>query len=284
MPDDFDKSIYSLHTCAVRVLHGIIFVSLSDNPDDLDAQTKPFAEYLTFHGIEDAQIARRTPMPTAANWKLVVENFIECYHCQSAHPEYCAVHSKLKLLAAGAGTGSGPEKATEEYEPILEAWLDKVKSLGHPYQEGVFGAGIGMSRMPIAENALTESRDGQPVAPLMGKASTYDGGVSYIAFNYLNYLIASNDHALLLSFIPSDCNRTNVEASWLVNSQATSGVDYNPEDVSWVWDVTLKQDVTITENNQSGVSSSKYQPGPYSTQENMNIEFVDWYLGQIPVE
>ena len=281
MPDDFPLEDYGLHPCHIKTLDGMIFVSLADQPGGFGDVAGACREYLSFHGIENAKIARRLNLPTQANWKLVVENFIECYHCIPAHPEYCSVHSELKLLAAGAGMDSGPEAACREYGAELKAWKAQVEALGHPFLEGAFKNGAGMARMPIKEGFLTESQDGRPVSTLMGKLKDYDGGVTYISFNYLNYLFASNDHAVLLRFTPISELATEVEATWLVDGDAKEGVDYEPERVSWVWEVTLKQDATITEDNQAGVLSSRYQPGPYSDQERMNSHFIRWYLDEL---
>ena len=77
--------------------------------------------------------------------------------------------------------------------------------------------------MPIKPGYLTESQDGQPVSPLMGKFREYDGGVTIIAFNYMNYMLASNDHATLLRFTPVSELKTEVEATWLVDGRARSG-------------------------------------------------------------
>ena len=281
MPEGFSTEGYGLHACRIKVLDGLIFVCLGDEPEESHGLDDACREYLSFHGMENAKIARRLELPTRANWKLVVENFIECYHCVPAHPEYCSVHSELKLLAAGAGMGSGPEAACRDYAVELDAWRTQVEALGHPCLEGTFDHGAGMTRMPIKEGFLTESQDGRPVSTLMGKFREYDGGVTYMAFNYLNYLLASNDHAVLLRFTPISELLTDVEATWLVDAGAEEGVDYVPERVSWVWDVTLKQDAIITENNQAGILSSHYQPGPYSGQEVMNREFTCWYLDKL---
>ncbi len=275
MGKDFQSEKYGLHQCQVRVTSGIIFISLADKPDNFDDEMNHYHEHLNFHGIKDAKIARRLELPTRANWKLVVENFIECYHCIPSHPEYCSVHSELKLLAAGAGLGSGPEKENREFQLEFDRWNKKVASFGHP------GSSEYVSRMPIKEGFLTESQDGQAVAPLMGKFKKYDGGVTYIAFNYLNYLMASNDHAVILRFTPKTELETDVEVTWLVDGNAKEGVDYDPARVSWVWDVTLAQDAIITEDNQAGVMSSQFVPGPYSDQEQINKLFIQWYLGRL---
>src|SRR5690606_19772942 len=125
MPEGFDASTYNLHPCHVRVYHGLIFLCLSPgDPPDFDALYGGFARTLDFHGFADAKVAVRRNYPNAANWKLVVENFIECYHCAPAHREYCEVHPADQLLALGAGPGSGPQEATEQYQPKLDAWLE----------------------------------------------------------------------------------------------------------------------------------------------------------------
>ena len=281
MDETFDPSSYSLHSCRVNVSAGLIFVALTDDAPEFDEFIEPWTEYLSFHGIADANIAKRVNLPTAANWKLVVENFIECYHCIPAHPEYCSVHSKLKLLAAGAGMGSGPEEACREYQVEVDEWMAKTEKLGHPFLEGQFPNGGAMTRLPIRPGFETESRDGKPVAPLMGKLKKYDGGITYMSFNYLGYLFAANDNALLVRFTPISEVLTDVEATWLVDGNAESGKDFDPDEVAWVWEVTLEQDLTITEDNQAGVQSSRFVPGPYSTQENMNVWFTEWYLDRL---
>lgn len=281
MGEDFELRQHNLRTCAVHVEAGVIFVSLADNPADFSQWFSPFKRYCQFHGIADTKSAKDLVIPTRANWKLVVENFIECYHCLPSHPEYCAVHSKPKLLAAGAGTGSGPEEAQAKYQAELDPWLKTIERLGHPFWEDEFDDGGAMTRMPIGKDRLTESRDGKPMAPLLGEMREYDGGVTYLALNYLNYLFIANDYAMLLRFSPQDHEITDVEATWLVHGQAKEGVDYKVEELIWLWKVTLDQDLTITENNQSGVSSRRYSPGPYSQQEVMNKNFANWYLSKL---
>ena len=69
-------------------------------------------------------------------------------------------------------------------------------------------------------------------------------------------------------------------SGWWMLTQKKGSIMYQ-ERVSWVWDVTLKQDAIITEDNQAGILSSHYQAGPYSEQEMMNLEFTRWYLDKL---
>ena len=139
------------------------------------------------------------------------------------------------------------------------------------------GARHTIGRIPIREGFLTQSRDGQPVAPLMGDFKAYDGGVTSTQFFPINWLVADNDYAMLTRFSPLSLQETELEVTWLVREDAVEGRDYDVEKVTWLWRRTMEEDQTITENNQAGVNSRYYCPGPHSKDESLN-EFLSWYL------
>ena len=72
-----------------------------------------------------------------------------------------------------------------------------------------------------------------------------------------------------------------MDITWLVRADAEPGRDYDPENVLWFWDVTTKQDAKITEDNQAGVLSARYRPGPYSEIEATTDRILRWYLRRI---
>ena len=283
MPADFDKSSVRLASAHVQVYEGLIFLNFSnDAPPDFEDFIAPFKPLLRGHGLSSAKIAARRMYPTAANWKLVVENFFECYHCNSAHPTYCSVHDKLKMLAFGAGAGSGDDSDTALYQEKLKQWEEFSRSLGYPVgmfaddaDDTFFRSG---NRLPISDDAKTESVDGRPVAPLMNEFGEFDGGQTGCVFNPLSTILVNNDHAVLFHFIPRTSQHTDVEAIWLVAPGAVEGQDFHSANLMKVWDVTLGEDKTITENNQQGVNSTRYLPGRYSTQERRIAEFAHWYM------
>ena len=285
MPDGFDKSKFGLHKCNVRVFHGFIFVCLSkETPPDFDEEYSEFGEMLNFHGFEDAKIAVKRDYPNACNWKLVVENFIECYHCAPSHAAYSSVHPEDQLLALGAGPGSGPAEALKKYQPQWDEWAARTKEMGHPIpsvdrDENSLDM-ANLSRIPINDrNFESETKDGKPASKiLMGEFKQCDQGETAIVFNSLGYVLAMNDFALMVRFTPRDAVNTDVQLSWIVHKDAKEGVDYDPDNLSWCWDVTIKEDKIITEDNNAGILSSRYQPGPYSTQEERVASFVRWYL------
>ena len=120
MPENFNKKNWQLHKCHSIIFEGLIFINLSDNPDDFNEFIKPTRNFIKLHGLNNAKIAFRKTYPTNGNWKLTLDNFHECYHCLPAHPEYCHVHSKDYIQAYGAGNNTGPESI--EFNKKLSLW------------------------------------------------------------------------------------------------------------------------------------------------------------------
>jgi Rieske 2Fe-2S family protein len=282
MPADFSKKDHGLHRCHVRVFCGFIFINLSDQePIDFDASFGDLAPYLDFHGFADAKIAYSHSYPTTANWKLVVETFVECYHCATAHPEFCSMHPPEALVAFGAGPSSGPSDAVEKYLPTVRAWEQRAAALGRPI--GTVDDGPQSSHLrlllqrTIREGYETETPDGRPAASLMGKRRGFDQGRMYLSFSPFTQVVATNDFAVLFLFTPRSTMHTDVDLYWLVDGKAA---DVDVKRMIWGWDETTKQDKKITENNQAGILSKRYQPGRYSDQERRVVTFQEWYLAQ----
>jgi phenylpropionate dioxygenase-like ring-hydroxylating dioxygenase large terminal subunit len=280
MPEDFDKAANGLHACHVREFHGFIFVNLSeDEPDDFDTTFGDFDPIMDYHGFSGAKVAHVGRYPTAANWKLVVENFLECYHCVPAHPEFCSMHPPEALLAVGAGPSSGPSEAVEKYAPVLEAWKEQAEALGRPVYTIDEGPETSHMRMmiqrSIREGFLTETQDGQPAACLMGKRKDWDMGRMHITFSPFSHVVADADFAMLFRFTPRSAMETDVDVIWFIDGKAE---EVDVEKMTWGWHSTTLQDKAITEANQQGILSRRYQPGRYSTQERGLITFQQWYL------
>jgi phenylpropionate dioxygenase-like ring-hydroxylating dioxygenase large terminal subunit len=285
MHEGFKKEDYGLKPCHLRVHDGLIFINLSTGtPPDFDEMIAPLLPFISLHGLDDAKIAHREVYPTDANWKLVLDNFFECYHCAPAHPEYSRVHSAAKLMAFGAGPDSGSEDAMKEFEPEMVEWQARAQELGHftgSHAARGVGSFQGAMRAPIKRGSLSETRDGTPVSTLMGKFKDFDGGQTAVSFNPFGTLLMSNDFAVLLRFIPHSATRSDMEVIWMVRADAVEGKDYDLEKLIWVWDVTTKQDKDIIEWNKAGVMSRHYEPGPYSTQEAASAKLIEWYLARL---
>ena len=286
MADDFDPSQHGLHPCHIKELKGIIFLCISDKEaPEFDIKLDSLIPFLDFHGMESAKIATRKVYSVKANWKLVIENFSECYHCKPAHPELCSVHRDSRIVGFGGGPGSGPPEAEKQFLSEVAEWEQTAKELGHPV--GMFGneahpMGFPMvSRFPFKETFKSESQNGIPVSRLMGNYNDYDGGATAFGWNVWSWAFASNDYAVLLRFTPVNENQTDCEAIWLVHPDAEEGTDYELDKLMWFWDLTLEEDTTIIENNNAGIRSRHYQPGPHSKAEAAVEGFDRWYMENI---
>lgn len=276
MPADFDKSDYGLHRAHVQVVEGLIFVCLADEAPPFDQVAEDFTAFFAPHQLPKTKIGHQERHITQANWKLVLENFWECYHCGPTHPEFCGVMSY-------GHTYDSPQLAKER-AAFEAAWREQSAQRGHwvgGRDRFAEGGHHFVTRTPIRPGYLTQSEGGKPVAPLLGDFQAYDGGITAFMSYPMNWFVACNDHAMLSRFTPISPLETEMEFTWLVREDAVAGVDYDPLTLSWLWRITAEQDKTICENNQKGVNSSRYQPGPYSTIETSTRDFIGWYLTQL---
>jgi phenylpropionate dioxygenase-like ring-hydroxylating dioxygenase large terminal subunit len=288
MPEDFDKADNGLHGCHIRVFHGLIFINMSEGePVDFDATFGDMGPILDYHGIADARIAHAGSYPTTANWKLVVENFFECYHCVPSHPEFCSMHASESLVAVGAGPSSGPADAIAAYAPKVKAWEEKAAALGRPI--GTIDEAPESSHLRLMMQRMNkdgwaaETQDGTAPAPLMGKRRQPDGGRIHLSFSPFSQIVADDHFVILFQFTPRSAFASDVEMIWLVDGRATEA-DVDVEKMIWGYHATTTQDKIITENNQAGIMSSRYRPGRYSEQEGSVIKFQKWYLAQFALE
>ena len=275
MPADFDPASYALAGYPVKVFEGLIYINLSaGRAADFELITQHLSPFVAAHGLTGAKVVHRETYPTDGNWKLVVENFQECYHCVPAHPEYTDVNTYVRAAESGG------------YDSAIRAWESTAATMGHPVgdhhwieEEPLQPHRVG--RQPIREGFLTLTRDGTPAGPLMGDFEQYDGAETYVEIGPLHYIYGTNDHATLFRFTPITATHTEVLLIWMVRADAREGVDYDVDHLKWMWDVTTIQDTRIIGNNQKGVNSRRYVPGPYSTQETGSAGFTQWYLGQM---
>ena len=284
MSKEFESKNWGLKKCNIKVFEGLIFINFAKKPDDFEEFIKPTKKFIELHDLNNAKIAHREIYPTYGNWKLTLDNFHECYHCQPAHPEYCSVHDADYILSFGGGSQSSKVESTE-FNKRLEEWNKEVKNLGHLtgiYYEKEFSQySRSAERTPLSKGKLSETKDGNPAAPLMGKFKKRDGGYTSVGPSPFNSLLMCNDFATTFTFIPKGPLHTDVELMWLVHKDAQEGKDYDLENMTWMWDKTTIADKKIIEDNQKGVLSNKYEPGPLSEMEKALESFKNWYLKRL---
>ncbi len=275
LPDNVDKSRYGLKHVHVRVIHGMIFINFSENPVSLRALESDLAECLKPYGLDRAKVAHRELYPIKANWKLMVENYIECYHCAPAHREYSKSHSRQAPDAKAAELRAAM-MARAEAAGLSQKSIDRFGSRSSQSGEQYF-----YDRYPLYPGYKTGSEDGEPVAPLMGEIRDYDCGAADFQVGPVTYFLAYPDYTVVYRFLPQDLQETDCEVVWLVNESAVEGKDYDIERLTWLWRVTTEADKAIVDRNQQGVNSRYYEPGPYSQMERFVIQYIEWYLDRL---
>ncbi|MDB6086147.1 MAG: ring-hydroxylating dioxygenase, large terminal subunit, partial [Gammaproteobacteria bacterium] len=221
------------------------------------------------------KVAHRETFSIQANWKLAIENYMECYHCLPAHPEF----SKRHVYAHPAKQGKQLERAGRSRAESLGIFIADMDQYGCAAKEA--SESVSVFRSVLAEGVTSATPDERPIARLMGDFTAHDGNSTYFDIGPLSDFLAYADHGINYRFVPRAVQQTEMEVIWLVHADAIEGEDYEIERLTWLWQTTSVQDKKIVESNQAGVNSRFFRPGPYSLQEPYACRFVDWYLKEL---
>jgi Rieske 2Fe-2S family protein len=278
MQKDFDPAKNGLIPVHVRVAEGHIFVSLSpkDQPPDFDSSLEWYSKVAKQYGFAGLKVGARRSYPIKANWKLAIENFLECYHCGPAHKNLVTTHNWDHQL-------SDEQQAQRDRE--VAAWIAKEsrKAADAKQAMGMGGAtGPNSLEGELNPGFVTGSLDGKPLARLLPgiKEWTHKTNIATTAWS-TGYWQAYDDHVAVARFTPRDAALTDCEIFWLVHPDAVEGKDFKADDVMALWDITIKEDIWIVENNHLGVTSRAYGPGRYAGHENYPAEFIKWYMTEV---
>jgi Rieske 2Fe-2S family protein len=244
----FDRNEYPLHEAAVHEWNGFLFVSLAAEPEPfaralpgLDARFDPWR-------LGDLRTVETIEYDVACNWKLVFQNYSECYHCPVIHPQLEA------LSAWDSGRNDLHEGPVLGGYSTLRAGATSLT------------AGGTSSRPPIAD-----------LAPEERERAYY-----YTIFPSL-MLSLHADYAMIHDVRPLAVDRTHVACSWLFEPATIAMPGFDASDAVMFWDRTNRQDWAIGERTQLGIASRAYEPGPYAASEGLLAAFDRHYLGQIRV-
>jgi Rieske 2Fe-2S family protein len=287
MSDAFDASCHGLKPVHLRSLAGLLFLCLAPEPaPGFDAMEAAMVPYLSPHNLRNTKIAFQSDLIERGNWKLVMENNRECYHCNASHPE-------LTIPLFEYGFGTLPETADPEHREMAAQYQQAEQSFsqvwsacGLPYAEidrldAV--TSFRTQRLPITEAGESHTMDTRAASNrLLGNFShARMGGLSFWTQpNSWHHFMA--DHAVTFSVLPIGPEETLVRTKWLVHKDAQEGRDYDLDNLTKVWRATNDQDRSLVERTAAGVRSSAYEPGPYSPHTEGFVEkFVAWYIGRL---
>lgn len=276
-----DPACLSLRAINVRVVAGLVFLSLAAvPPTDVDDFAATLTPYLAPHGLARAKVAAQVDLVEAGNWKLVMENNRECYHCDG-HPELsCSFFPTYGLQAHEV-----PDRLRAAHDRFLaaEAALHaRSLALGLPdaLVEDLVGPDLAhrVAREPLDGAGESFSLTGRAVCrrPLADLGEQRLGRLSVHTQPNAWFHVLS-DHAVVFTVLPQAVDRTLVRTTWLVHADAVEGVDYDPAELTHVWRETNAQDSTFVALTQAGVADPAYEPGPYTASEYQVDHFLSWY-------
>ncbi|WP_426504511.1 aromatic ring-hydroxylating oxygenase subunit alpha [Dactylosporangium sp. McL0621] len=245
MPD-VDRREFGLVAVHARVWLGYVWVCLADEPPPFDddvvgsaTQRLGDAEAIEHYGIDRLQVGHRVVYDVAANWKLIVENFMECYHCATIHPELVEV---LPEFVGGYAA---------------QSYVGHGAAFGEQIQGFTVDGSPGVERIPT----ITEGQDRRYFA---------------ITVRPQVFINLVPDHVILHRMYPLAVDRTVVECDWLFVPSVVAGNQDVGRSVELFHRVN-EQDFAACERCQPAMSSRAYAKGGVLVPSEHHIgEFHRW--------
>jgi len=239
----FDRADFPLREAAVAELDGFAFVSLAPDPEPFAQAYAPLIGRFARWHVGELRAARTVTYDVACNWKLVFQNYSECYHCPLIHPQL------------------------DELSPSDSGRNDLC--------EGPFLGGY--SELRRHGSSLTKT--GRTSRPPLGELDGADLDRVYYYAIFPSLLLSLHPDYVLAHYVqPVAPNRTTVVCAWLFAPRAIASPDFDPSDAVDFWDLTNRQDWRINELTQRGTESRAYIPGPYANGEALLAAFDRHYL------
>jgi Rieske 2Fe-2S family protein len=286
MQPDLDKSQLGLRPVHVHEVEGLVYISLAESPPSFDQAQILLASLVKPQGLVRAKVAKSVDYLVSANWKLVWENNRECFHCNANHPQY--IKANFDHYNADDTTPRIQEQMAAAVQRSEAKWAASGLAVSRKetgmttFPDAERNIWYSANRTALVDGYVSESMDGQQVAPLMGDYPDPDVGTLRIRTlpNFWNH--SSCDHAVSTRLLPVSPQATAIRVWWLVDKNAVEGRDYALTKLLPFWQLTSEQDWEICERQQHGVNSSAYTPGPYSGSKEYNVDaFVRWYVRQL---
>ncbi|WP_020500634.1 aromatic ring-hydroxylating oxygenase subunit alpha [Sciscionella marina] len=284
-PPGFDPGCFGLKPVAVQVAGGFVFCCLAEHPPEDFAEVAAIIErYAAPHRLDRATVIEQIDLVERGNWKLVMENNRECYHCDG-HPELsCSLFPTYGYT--DEEVPATLRAAFDRYVAADTALRDTCDSLGlaHRLIEQLSGrvSGFRVQREPMDGAGESFSSDGRVICTkLLGDIGEPRLGRFSLHLQPNVWLHVCSDHAVTFSAVPLSAGETLVRTTWLVHEDAVEGRDFDRQQLTEVWRRTNEQDAGFVERAQLGVRSPAYVPGPYTTSEYQVDQFCDWYLDRL---
>jgi Rieske 2Fe-2S family protein len=246
----FERGDYPLKEAAVASWEGFVFVSLASEPEPFERAFSPLIGRFSRWDLAKLRTGKTIEYDIACNWKLVFQNYSECYHCPLVHPQL----DKLSPSESGR----------------------------NDLTEGAVLGGYSELRSHAASLTIT----GHTTRPPLGNVSGEDLDRIYYYTVFPSMLLSLHADYVMVHYVkPVDIARTHVVCTWLFDPVTMEVPHFDPSDAVDFWDVTNRQDWRVSELTQLGLRSRAYAPGPYSNAEGLLGAFDRHYLramGSLP--
>lgn len=242
----FDPEGIRLHPVALAEWGGFVFLCLTpaDAPGFDELIAGP-ATRLARYPLDALRVGQRIDYTVAANWKVLCENYNECYHCGPVHPELCAVVPAFR-------EGGGSELDWER---------------GIPHREGAttFTASGETTRrsFPGLDEDERTRHKGELLLPNL-------------------FLSLSRDHVAAFLLMPLGVEQTQVSCLFLFEPHEMDKADFDPSDAVEFWDLVNRQDWAVCESVQSGMSSRVFDYGALSPLEDWSLDVRRYVTNRLP--
>jgi Rieske 2Fe-2S family protein len=285
---DFDASCHGLKPVHLRSVGGLLYACLSSRPpEDIDDLTSVMEPRLASYDIRNAKIAHQSEIVEQGNWKLVIENNRECYHCSANHPELCVSFIDLDFGFDPATLSPEDRAAAHLHGELYAARTSEWEAAGYPsaavdHVSPEHATNFRTQRLIIAGAGESQTMDGLAACSrLMGTMTRKDLGDMHLwGHNCWHHFMA--DHVVSTMIFPLSSGETLVRTKWLVHKDAIEGVDYGLEKLTEVWTSTNQQDSELVSRAHAGASSYGYSPGPYSRFTEGQLDtFMSWYVARM---
>jgi Rieske 2Fe-2S family protein len=242
----FRKEDWPLKSVGCEVWEGHIFINLDENRAPLSEQLGDMPQRFARYRMGELRRARRIEYDVAANWKLIVENYSECYHCPLIHPDLNRVTHYL----------SG------QNDVIADTYNGGYQIIGEQY--------------------CTLTVEGKKTRPYFRDIRKEDQNRVYYYEVYPNLLLSLHpDYMMTHTAWPKSAALTHVVCEWHFEPEVMARPEFDPSDAVGFWDMTNRQDWRACEISQLGVQSRGYTPGPFSNQEELIYNFDRFVLDRL---
>ena len=239
--DEFSRADFPLHPIAIDSWGGFLFVNLQPTGSLAD-QLAEIPERVIRYPLAELRTAHHIEYDVAANWKVVLENYNECYHCAGVHPELCAIVPAFKYRG-------GSE-------------LDWERGIPHVDGAWTFTKSGTTDRAPfpgLNDDELVRHK-GELVYP--------------------NLMVSlSAEHVAAFTLRPVSPTRTVIGCDFLFHPAEIAQPAFNPADAVEFWDLVNRQDWAICEGVQRGMRSRVFETGFYAPMESMSLD-IRRYIGE----